>query len=127
MQCGGASIHTHFGDLRGQPLFAVSVYPERTVRISGRQLSVSLIASYLRQNADLFRDPRVILGTWYNADEDTTYIDVTMICSAKDEAVRLAQANNQIAIYDLAHDAEIDMGGTGEAWSGLAPESELLP
>src|SRR5438132_31108 len=58
---GGASVHPYFGDLEGQALFAVSLYPERTIRINGREISSELVAAFCRQNADLLQDPRLVI------------------------------------------------------------------
>ncbi len=124
---GGASIHPHFGDLKGQALFAVSLFPERTARINGRNLPPEVIQAFLRQNVDLLRDPRVILGTWYNVDEEITYLDIAVVVGDYSEAVRLGQMYNQIGIYDLAQEVEIDIGGTGEATPAMLSERERLP
>jgi hypothetical protein len=124
---GGASVHLHFGDLRGQSLFAVSLYPERTVRIEGREIPREVVIAFCRQHKDLLGDPRVVIGTWYNTEEDITYLDVTAICCEMQEAVTLGQRYNQIALYDLEHDAEIDLGGTGEEPPDIPPEHERLP
>ncbi len=83
--------------------------------------------AFLRQNADLFRDPRIVLGTWYNTEEDVTYLDVTAVCSDYHEAVALGRKYNQIGIYDLANEVEIDLGGTGEETLDPPPETERLP
>lgn len=124
---GGASIHPRFGDLKGQALFAISLYPERTARINGSEIPPELIAVFYRQNADLFEDPRLILGTWYNADEEITYLDVAAVFSQPREAVSLATTYNQIAVYDLAQETEVSLGGTGEEPPDMAPESGRLP
>ena len=124
---GGASIHPCFGDLKGQTLFAVSLYPERTVRINGSDIPAELVAAFYRQNADLFQDPRLILGTWYNADEEVTYLDVTVVFSRRQEAFALAATYNQIALYDLVQETEISLGGTGEEPPDLPPENQRLP
>ncbi len=124
---GGASIHPCFGDLKGQSLYCASLYPERTVRITGRELPAELIAAYYRRNADLLEDPRLIIGTWYNAEEDTTYIDVSAVFTQRDEAVLLATTYNQWAIYDLAYENEMAVGGNGEELSEMPPEDQRLP
>jgi len=46
---------------------------------------------------------------------DETYLDVSTTLNDRDEAVAMAARYNQIAIYDLAAQWEIDTGGTGEA------------
>lgn len=123
-QYGGASIHLYFGDLEGHMLLAVSLYPERT---SGRELPSELIAGFCRQSHALLQDPRLVVGTWYNSDEDVTYLDVTAVFVERQEAISLAEAYNQIAVYDLKEHSEIQIGGTGEEVPEMPQESQRLP
>lgn len=124
---GGASVHPSFGDLRGQALFAISLFPERTVRIVGRHLPGDLIETFIRRNADLLSDPRVILGSWYNSNEDTTYLDVSVVTVDGRSACALGSTYNQIAVFDLAQETVIDLDGTGEEIADLLPEPQRLP
>ena len=121
-----ASIHPRFGNLKGQPLFAVSLYPERTARINGRDVPPAIALAFIRQNRDLLDDPRTIIGAWYNAEEDTTYLDVTVVLSEENAAVQLGERYNQIAIYGLEREEKIELGGTGEAAGNVPPEAERL-
>ncbi len=73
------------------------------------------------------RLPRLILGTWYNADEDITYLDVAVVFPQRQEAVLLAITYNQIALYDLAGETEVSLDGTGEERSDMPPENQRLP
>ena len=41
--------------------------------------------------------------------------------------MRLGEEYNQIAIYDLAHEVEISLGGTGEDILEALPEVSRLP
>lgn len=52
------------------------------------------------------------LGLWVN--EGKIYIDVSEVLHDCKQAVKLAQDNNQIAIFDLQHFVEISTGGTGK-------------
>src|SRR5579862_7588156 len=72
---GGATFNLRFGSLTGQPLFAVSLYPGRSVIVAGRSLPPELIAAFLRQNGDLLGDLRNCIGTWYDDEADVTYLD----------------------------------------------------
>ena len=74
---GGATFSLYFGDVVGQELFAVSLYPERSVQVRGRFVSARRLRAFLGQNQDLLSDPRNSVGIWYNEDDDTTYLDVT--------------------------------------------------
>ncbi|MBV9851595.1 MAG: hypothetical protein JO250_18150 [Armatimonadetes bacterium] len=62
-----------------QPLYAVSLYPERTKKIAGASVSGRLLAAYVRSNHDLLGDPRNNVGLWYTPQQNITYLDVTVI------------------------------------------------
>src|SRR4051794_23407948 len=73
---GGATFSLYFGDVASQALFAVSLYPERSVMTRGRSISARRLQAFVAQNQDLLQDPRNTIGTWYNEENDTTYLDV---------------------------------------------------
>src|SRR6185437_5079477 len=85
---GGTTFSPHFGSLTGQPLFAVSLYPGRSVIVSGRSLAPERVAAFIRQNKDLLGDPRNCIGTWYDEEADVTYLDITAVVGAKEEGLR---------------------------------------
>jgi hypothetical protein len=124
---GGASVHPHFGNLRGQDLFAVSLFPERSASITGREARSEHITTFYQSNKDMFLHHNVILGTWYGTETDATYLDICIVTEDKSEAIRLAITYNQIAIYSLANDTEINIGGTGEPWLEMPPEHLRIP
>ena len=126
-QNGGATFNLYFGDMSGQALFAVSVFPNGTVVESGRLVSPSVLRQYMRDTERLLRDPRNNVGTWYNPADDSTYLDVSTTLPERETAVALAVRCNQIAIYDLAGREELSTFGTGEDLSDLPPEDERLP
>jgi len=47
------------------------------------------------------------LGGWYNSENGQFYYDAVIICSTLDEALSLAKAHDQIAIFDLNNLQEI--------------------
>jgi len=126
-QNGGATFNPYFGDMSGQRLYAVALYPERSATLPGQSLSAADLHAYVQANQHLLQDARNNVGTWYNRDMDETYLDVSTTVADRDEAVAIAARYNQIAIYDLAGRLEIETGGTGEAAGGLPPVGERLP
>jgi hypothetical protein len=124
---GGATFSLYFGNVLGQELYAVSLYPERSVQIRGRSVPTRRLQAFLALNQDLLRDPRNAVGTWYNEEENTTYLDVSATLPDREQAILLAQQYNQIAIYDLLQKEEIETGGTGEPLLDAPPELQRLP
>jgi hypothetical protein len=124
---GGATFSLYFGNVAGQELFAVSLYPERSVQVRGRFISARRLLAFLAQNQDLLSDPRNAIGTWYNEDDDTTYLDVTATVPDRVEAIALGKQYNQIGVYDLQRGEDIVTGGTGEPLLDAPPEAHRLP
>jgi predicted nucleic acid-binding protein len=116
---GGASYSLSQGNMVGTDNYAVSTNPERTVIVEGSKLDDNQVSDYINKNADLLSQPDKVMGTWYNPDDHSTYLDVTTLVSDKDTAIAMGKAANQIAIYSLkdvgvpGKDPEIKTGGTG--------------
>lgn len=125
-ELGGSTSSRYFGNAAGQNLYAVSVYPDRTALIPGRNIPTALLRAFIQANRVLLEDARNAVGTWYNREEDSTYLDITTLLPERAEAISLAMQYNQIAIYDLARQAEIATDGTGEEIDGLPPVAERL-
>ena len=124
---GGSTVSRYFGDAAGQKLYAVSVYPDRTALVPGQQVPAALLRTFIQANYALLEDVRNAVGTWYNREENITYLDITTLLSDRAEATALAQRYNQIAIYDLARQVEVLTKGTGEQIDDLPPPQERLP
>jgi hypothetical protein len=123
----GATYSLYFGEVGNQPLYAVSVYPERGRKIPGKNLGERLIQSFVRQNLELLGDPRNCVGIWFDAESGTTYLDISTTLPDKEEALRLGQEYNQIGIYDFTRAEVIETGGTGEEIAELPPIDLRLP
>jgi hypothetical protein len=72
------------------------------------------------------RSPNVSIGTWYDQETDTTFLDISFTTTDRERAIELGRQFNQKAIYDLNALEEIPTGGTGEALAGLPSIEERL-
>lgn len=124
---GGATVNRYFGDLGGQALFVVSLYPERTRRVAGQSVTEQTMTAFLADNDDLLGDPRNNVGLWYAPSRDTTFVDVSAALPDRDDAIVLGERYNQIAVFDLARFEEIETGGTGLPPSDAPPAPDRLP
>ena len=98
--------------------YSVSRYPERTKLVEGKKVSEKDIAEFTEKNKDILsKNPDSMVGTWYDAKTDKTYIDIIEVQKNKEKAIEVAKQNNQKAIFDLGTGKEIPTGGTGEALS----------
>ncbi len=124
---GGSTFNLYFGDLGGKPLYAVSLYPDRSVVVAGASVELGVLRRFVLDNLDLLQDPRVSIGTWFDSENSNTYLDISATIPDRGQAVELGKRFNQIAIFDLATFAEIATGGTGETIPNLPAPSERLP
>ncbi len=126
-QNDGATFNLYFGNMAGQRLYAVSLYPERSVVLPGHTIPENLLRRFVGDNLDLLADPRNSIGIWYGEAIDAVYLDVSAALPDRSEAVSLGEWYNQEAIYDLARDEIIDTGGSGERREGWDEETQRLP
>ncbi|HYN88412.1 MAG TPA: hypothetical protein VER55_07770 [Ardenticatenaceae bacterium] len=123
----GSTFNLYFGDLAGQSLYAVSLYPDRGIVLEGKSIPQSLLRSFVLSNQDLLRDPRLSVGTFFDSESNTTYLDVSATLADRQQAIELGQRYNQISIFDLGTFEEIPTGGTGTTIPNLPPAAERLP
>ena len=123
----GATVSLRFGDMSGQSLYSVSLWPERSRRVRGDTVKLRVLAVFIRENLDLLNDPRGSIGLWYNAGENLTYLDVAATLPSRNEAMALAAQYDQIAIFGLEASDEIETGGTGNTPVDMPIGRERLP
>ncbi len=123
----GATFNLFFGNMAGQDLYAVSLYPERSAVLPGRDVPEALLRKFIEDNLDLLADPRNSIGLWYSETLHAIYLDVSVTLPDRAEAVSLGEWYNQEAIYDLGQDEVLDTGGTGEWHEGWSSELDRLP
>lgn len=80
---------------------------EKVIDLSS--LTADDIAEYRAEQANNLTAPNAYLGAWVY--EGKVYLDVSRHESDLDQAIRLAKANDQLAIYDLATGNSIDTSG----------------
>lgn len=105
--------------------YAVSVFPDCEERITGN-VRESRIARYLAANAPLLAKPNVVLGGWRNPEDNAVYLDVSIVVPTRAEAVALAKAHGQVAIWDFAACRSIPLVDEGMGTTGKAQLFEEL-
>jgi hypothetical protein len=124
---GGATISLYHGNLAGQPLYVVSLYPELTLVVEGAQVDPAVLRQFAAEHLWLLMDPRNSLGTWHNPDDGRTYVDVSTALPNRERALALGRRHNQIGIFDLARLEFVEVGGTGTPPPNLPPLPQRLP
>jgi hypothetical protein len=97
----GATISLVHGNMAGEKVFAVSIYPGRTVEL-GTPPTWRELYAFALENADLLLKPRHALGSWL--DDDWTHkhvLDVVVLFSDRDEALDHGARCDQRSIYSL--------------------------
>lgn len=105
-------------NMRGTPGYAVAIATAHEHVVEGRQLQVlgvRSIASFMSENADLLTSPGHCLGTWFNPADGRTYLEVSIVVPTLDAALTIARNNSQLAVYDLAAGACIDVPALAES------------
>lgn len=103
-------------DMSGQDVWAVSIYPERSKTVEGKDIWFKDMNDFIIKNADLLaQNPQISLGTWYDKSSNKSYIDVVVTKTNQAEAELLGKKYNQKAIFNLKTFTEVSTGGTGES------------
>jgi hypothetical protein len=107
---GGASYNLLTGEFNPSTGFMVSIkgHEERSIfNVNNLQYT---IARYIRTKADILlsgENEELFLGGWI--DKGDLYLDVSILIENKDEAIRVAIANDQKAYYDCNIGKSIDL------------------
>jgi hypothetical protein len=81
--------------------FVVSAHPEHEKIIEG-ELTEKHLADYLESKREILKgDPKARIGAWHDAAANRWYLDISHVTEDRDEAVSVAKAHNQEAVYDL--------------------------
>ena len=119
----GGSTFLKGVDQGGQPVSSVSIFPERSRLIDGKEITKEDLDKYIEDNQDLLKGNNDVLavGTWFDEKSGKTYLDISAVVPHKN-AIDLGKQYNQKSVFNLETYKEVDTGGTGEAIEGLKPE-----
>lgn len=126
-QWDGSTMHFRWGDLSGTPLYVVSLFPDLGIIKSGKEITEEELTAFIKNNYELFKDPRVCLGTWFNGQDGNTYIDINVVLADLDRALELGKEYNQIAVFNLETFEETNTGGDGKPLENLPAPIDRLP
>jgi hypothetical protein len=126
---GGSTINAVRGDLSATNHVAVSIFPDLTTRIPGKDITPEQVKEFAdkveKVGVDL-SSPKVSIGTWFDTDAGQTYLDVTATLPDRSKAVELGKKFNQKAVFDLSNFETIEIGGTGEAEASMPSIKERM-
>jgi hypothetical protein len=105
----GATVSLQDGNLTGRRLFAISIYPERSVALPAVPTWHNIFA-FVSLNVDLIVKPCHAFGLWFDDAEGVHVLDVVICLPDRRTALELGQTFNQTSIFDLAARREIAVG-----------------
>lgn len=107
---GGITIRDRLEPKKG---YAVSPYPDRELMTPITEFGPKTVEKYRRDNADLLSKPDHYLGGWVQEyagmDIPQVFLDISVVKATAGAAKRIAVANRQYAIFDLAGGKEIEV------------------
>jgi len=105
---GGSTVSLFDGNLLGQPRYAVSIYPERTLVLSRAPSHLQLF-NFIADNLDVLLIGGRALGTWRHEDKKRHSLDVVVCPSDRAVALELGMLYGQNSIFDLEAEREISI------------------
>ncbi len=126
-QNGGSTVSLYFGDLAGQRLYVVDLFPERERLVAGAEVPAALLEQFIAANRDLLADPRNTVGTYFDEETGSSAVNVSTALPDRELALALARRHNQQFVFDLGTMGPIPIGGTGQAPADLPPLDQRLP
>lgn len=111
LRTGGSSTSTSTGSSpKDGFMVAADNDRERVIEVDLSKGSAGLIPhyeQYLKDNADILSQPDKYFGTWVDKSSGKLYLDVSTHVRSREEAVKLGNAKNQIAIWDVVNGEEV--------------------
>lgn len=95
---GGFTFRDLVGDGPGEG-YMVSVDKSTEKKIPLRDLTSADVADYMSIHQQALKDPNNYLGGWVH--KGNVYLDISRHTTDRDEALKLARANQQLGIYDI--------------------------
>ena len=96
----------------GTDRYSVSIYPDRTDTVPGKDITQQQLENFTKKNVDLLSQPENYIGTWFDQESGQSYLDVVVLAS-KDGAIGLGKIANQKAVFGLKDFDEVPTMGTG--------------
>ena len=118
----GSSFHPAMGNLaktssaEGRPVYSVSLWPDRTKVIDGKNATKEDFDKFIEDNKDVLgSSDRNLMGSWYDAkDTKNTFLDIATITHDAGIASKLGERYNQISMMRLTDLKEYKTGGNGK-------------
>ncbi len=109
---GGATYSMWYGNMKGEPAYAASVYKNLETTLPLDKLDQATIKAFVDANTALVTLEDHAIGTWID-DQGNAVVDVVVIYPknqwTQDSVVYLGVMNGQTSIWDLEFSKEIKL------------------
>ena len=125
----GSTVNAVHGDLGGTNSYSFSIFPDLTDTVPGKIITAEQINKFAAKAQAAGIDvssQNISIGTWYDRETDTTFLDVAFTTTDRAEAIRLGNRFNQKAVFDLSTYTDIPLEGTGIAPENLPSIAERI-
>lgn len=110
---GGSTFDIRGKDLVGMDAWAVALRGTTWI-VESETVTADTLHDFVGAHEALLANKGHAIGTWYNPDERSTYVDVVRLIKEEHSATRMARKHNQIAIFHLGRFVTKDIGGSGK-------------
>ncbi len=121
---GGSTFSLKTGQVSDAPMFSVSTFPGRELKVPSKDVSPETMLAFIQKNRDVLDQEGTNFGSWHNPEDGNTYLDVSTMVPSLDEALALGQKHNQLAVYDHQNFKTIDVPKSGTTASA-PPVSQM--
>lgn len=100
-EAGGSTHNLYSGDQSGRDVWMVGIRGQGITLDGIRNIPDALLRGFIKERADLLSQPEHHLGTWWDDETNANYIDISKAYPNLKEAIEVAQADGEHAIYNL--------------------------
>lgn len=87
--------------------YAVAISKSYELEIHQTDFTPETLRNYIKKYQKLLNKRGYFLGTWIDTTTNMVYLDISMIIPDLKQALKEAEKNKQLAIYDLKKDVSI--------------------
>lgn len=109
----GSTVSLVHGNMAGHDYCSVNSRRMATVRIPGKTITAADLKKVVSDNLHLLRNPKFALGTWYNCEDNSVYVDIVDLYKDRAKAHEAGVRLNEIGYYDLKAREFVPTGGDG--------------
>jgi hypothetical protein len=124
---GGSTVDKRTGRRMSEG-FPVGIGEEEVLALN--HVSPEVILQFEQDHAEALSKPNRQVGTWFDEEEGKTHIEVVEVARTEEEAIKLGEEHNELAIYNLETGKTIELRkpeGEADAAQIIKPSIQINP